>query len=272
MSIHPTAIVDSQARIAQDVSIGAFTIIEGPVEIGAGTRVGSCCHLSGDTIIGENNEIHMGCVIGHTPQHLGYKGGSSGVRIGSGNVFREYVSIHRAYVTGTHTVIGDNNYIMGYCHVAHDCRLGNGIIMANQCLLAGHVTVGDNSNLSGHVGVHQFVRIGRLAMVGGMSKVTKDLPPFMMVGEGEGVHGLNVVGLRRAGLDAGVRRRLNQAFRLLYRSGLNVPQAVEAIEADADLKDQLEVRELVEFIRGSARGILRGARGRTRGEGGAEGA
>jgi UDP-N-acetylglucosamine acyltransferase len=258
MAVHPTAIVDRQAQIHSTVEVGPFSIIEGPVCIGAGTRVISSCHISGNTVIGENNEIHVGCVIGHTPQHLGYKGGDSGVRIGDGNTFREYVTIHRAYVPGTHTTIGDGNYVMGSCHVAHDCRLGNGIIMANQCLLAGHVTVADHANLSGHVGVHQYVRIGRLAMVGGFSKVTKDLPPFMMMGEGEGVNGLNSVGMRRAGMDADTRRALKNAFRILYRTGRNVPQAVEAIEAEVDLLCIPEIQEIIEFIRGSARGILRG--------------
>jgi UDP-N-acetylglucosamine acyltransferase len=155
--------------------------------------------------------------------------------------------------------VGNENYIMVQVHIAHDCRLGNKIIMANQCLLAGHVIIGDQANLSGHVGVHQFVRIGRLCMVGGFTKLTKDLPPFMMTGEGEGVHGLNVIGLRRAGFDADSRRSLKAAFRLLYRSGLNVPQAVEAIEADPALAVSEPVQEIVAFIRGSARGIARSA-------------
>jgi UDP-N-acetylglucosamine acyltransferase len=214
-------------------------------------------HISGRTSIGENNQIHIGVVIGHTPQHLAYKGGDSGVRIGSGNIFREYVTIHRGYHPGQETVIGDNNFLMAMSHVAHDSVVGNHVIMANGSLLAGHTHVDDNANISGNVAVHQFVRIGRLAMIGGLSKVIKDVPPFMMVDGVSLVHGLNTVGLRRAGYDVATRKQIKEAYRVLYRSGLNVPQAVERLEAE--FGDVAPVQELLGFIRKSVRGICRHA-------------
>jgi UDP-N-acetylglucosamine acyltransferase len=214
-------------------------------------------HLSGRTTIGQNNQLHIGVVIGHTPQHLAYKGGDSGVRIGNGNIFREYVTIHRGYHPGQDTVIGDNNFLMAMSHVAHDAVVGNNVILANGALLAGHTHVEDNANLSGNVAVHQFVRIGRLAMIGGLSKVIKDVPPFMMVDGVSLVHGLNTVGLRRAGYDITTRKQIKEAYRILYRSGLNVPQAVERLEAE--FGDVAPVQELVTFIRKSVRGISRHA-------------
>ena len=255
--IHPTAIIDAAAQLDSTVEIGPHVIIEGPVQIGARTRVMANAHLSGRTVIGEDNEIHIGAVIGHTPQHLAYKGGDSGVRIGNRNIFREYVTIHRAYHPGQETVLGDGNFLMAMSHVAHDSFVGNNVILANGCLLAGHTHVEDNANLSGNVAVHQYVRIGRMAMIGGVSKVIKDVPPFMMVDGISLVHGLNTVGLRRAGYDLPTRKQIKEAYRILYRSGLNVPQAVERLEAE--FAGVAPVEEIVAFIRKSVRGISRHA-------------
>jgi UDP-N-acetylglucosamine acyltransferase len=253
--IHPTALIDPQANIDPTAEIGPWVVVEGPVSIGAGTRIMAHAHISGKTTIGQENEIHMGAVIGHSPQHLAYKGGDSGVIIGNRNVIREYTTIHRAYHPGHNTIIGDGNFFMGLTHVAHDCKVGNRIIMANGSMLGGHVIVEDDANISGNVAVHQYVRIGRLAMAGGVVRLFKDVPPFMLVELHTHIHGLNTVGLRRAGYDQPTRNSIKQAYRILYRSGLNVPQAVERLEAE--LNDVEPVRELVSFIRHSVRGIAK---------------
>ena len=255
--IHPSAIVDSGAELDPTVEVGPFSIIEGPVKISAGTRILSHVHISGNTTIGRDNEIHMGAIIGHVPQHKAYKPGSSGVVIGDRNVIREYASIHRAYHDGHNTMIGDDNFLMGYSHVAHDCQVGNGIVLANGALLAGHSHVADLANISGNVAVHQFVRIGRLAMIGGLARVAKDVPPFMLVEGNSTVRGMNTVGLRRAGYQLPVRTKIKEAYRLLYRSGLNVPQAVEQIQSQ--FGDVDAIRELVDFIKASVRGICKHA-------------
>lgn len=258
--IHPTALVDPAAQIDGTAEIGPFVIIEGPVQIGPRTRVLARAHLIGKTVIGADNEIHTGAVIGDAPQHLAFKGGyESGVRIGDRNVFREYVTVHRAYHPGHDTVLGNGNFLMVNSHVGHDSRVGNSVILANGALLGGHVQVDDNANISGNVAVHQFVRIGRLVMVGGVSRVIKDVPPFMLVEGNSEVHGLNTVGLRRAGFEPAVRDMVKRAYRLLYRSGLNVPQALQRIEEDAALGGVEPVRQMIEFIRNSARGISRHA-------------
>lgn len=255
--IHPSAIIDSRAELDPSVEVGPFTIIDGPVTIASGTRVSSHVHISGNTRIGHDNEIHMGAIIGHIPQHKAYKPGDSGVVIGDRNVIREYASIHRAYHDGHNTMIGDDNFLMGYSHVAHDCQLGNGIVLANGALLAGHSHVGNLANISGNVAVHQFVRIGRLAMIGGLARVAKDVPPFMMVEGNSTVRGMNTVGMRRAGFELDARSKIKDAYRILYRSGLNVPQALDQIEAQ--LGDVETIRELLTFIRESVRGICKHA-------------
>jgi UDP-N-acetylglucosamine acyltransferase len=257
MPIHPTAIIDSAADLDPTVEVGPFVIIEGPVRVGARTRIMASAHLSGRSIIGEDNEIHMGAVIGHAPQHLAYKGAPSGVRIGNGNIFREYVTVHRGYHEGQDTVIGDKCFFMAMSHVGHDSTVGSNVIMANGALLAGHTQVDDFANISGNVGVHQYVRIGRLTMIGGLSRVVKDVPPFMIVAANSLVHGLNTVGLRRAGYDLQTRKQIKDAYRILYRSGLNVPQAVERLESEYAGVEPVQL--LVNFIRNSVRGISRHA-------------
>ena len=239
------------------MQVGPFSIIEGPVVIGANTRILNNVHISGRTVIGEDNEIHMGAVIGHLPQHKSYKNEDSGLIIGRGNVIREYVSIHRAYHPGENTVIGDENFLMGFSHVAHDCHVGNRIVLANGSLLAGHARVDDGANISGNVAVHQFVRIGSLAMIGGLARVSKDVPPFMLIEGNSEVRGINSVGIRRAGYTLAERSEVKAAYRTLYRTGLNVPQAVEELRTVAETS--APVRQLVDFISGSVRGICRHA-------------
>lgn len=256
--IHATAIVDSKAFIDSSAEIGPHVVIEGPVRIGPGTRVMANCYLCGDTEIGAENQLYPGVAIGAPPQHLGYKGEATGVRIGSGNIFREYVTVHRAYHAGKATEIGDRGFFMACSHVAHDCRLGNDVIIANGTLLAGHVTVGDKVVISGNVAVHQFVRIGEFAMIGGLAKIVKDVPPFMMAdGDGE-IVGVNTVGLRRAGFSPDTRMAIKKVYAMLYRSNMNIPNAVAALERD--LGGVPEVARIVEFIRSSSRGISRHGR------------
>jgi len=257
LPIHPTAIVDPAAELDHSVEVGPYAIIDGPVKIGAGTRIWPHAHVQGHTVIGRDNEIHTGAVVGAAPQHLAYKGAPSGLRIGDRNVFREYVTIHRAYHEGHETVVGDENYLMAAAHIGHDCRVGNNCILANSCMLGGHVLLENNTNLSGNVAAHQFVRVGRLAMVGGGVKIIKDVPPFMLVERWSEVYGLNTVGIRRAGYDLPTRNQIKAAYRVLYRSGLNVPQAVAELEKQ--FPDVAPVQELITFIRNSVRGICRHA-------------
>ncbi|MCX7017893.1 MAG: acyl-ACP--UDP-N-acetylglucosamine O-acyltransferase [bacterium] len=253
-SIHPSAIIDPAAEIDSSAIIGPYVIIEGQARIGARTRIMAHSHIVGRAIIGDDNEIYTGAAIGHPPQHLGYKGEETGVVIGNRNVFREYVTIHRAYEEGHNTTIGDHNFLMSCSHVGHDAVMGSRIVMANCALLGGHTTVGDGAVLSGNVAVHQFVRIGRLAMIGGVTRVIQDVPPFMMVVGHSEIHGLNVVGMRRAGFSPQTRRHIKHAYKLLYRSGFNVQNSLKAIEAE--IGDACpEVTSMVEFIRASTRGI-----------------
>jgi len=252
MTIHKTAIIDPAAEIDSSVEIGPYAVIEGPVKIGPGCRVMSHAYITSNTCLGPNNVIHPFAVIGSDPQDLSYRGEESYLKIGKGNTFREGVSIHRGSKEGFSTVIGDNNFIMGYSHIAHDCVIGDEVVIANGALLAGHVHINDQVFISGNVVIHQFCEIGRLAMLSGLSRVSKGVPPFMTVVERNAVTGLNVVGLKRAGFTPAERAQVKQAFKLIYRSGLNVKQAVEAIEAT---KLGPGAAEMVDFIHRSRRGI-----------------
>jgi len=197
----------------------------------------------------------MGAVLGHEPQHLQWEPGTeSGLRIGDRNVIREYVTIHRGYRPGSCTVLGDDNYLMGLSHVGHDCVIGNRVVIANSALLSGHVTVEDNVFISGNTGIHQFVRIGRLAMVGGLARVSKDIVPYVtVVGDNE-VVGLNTEGLRRAGLTAAQRTVVRRAYRILFQSGLNTAQALRELEL---LLPEPLIEHLIGFIRSAQRGIAK---------------
>ena len=254
MSIHPTAIVSREARIAPGAEIGPYAVIDGAVTIGSGAKVYAHAHLSGWTEIGPETEIHMGAVVGHLPQDRAFRPCRSALRIGARNIIREYATIHRGTQEGSATVIGDDNFLMAFSHVAHNCQIGHRVTICNGALLAGYVSIGDGAFISGHATVHQFVRIGRLAMIGGLARVSRDVPPFCLVKGDSQVWALNVVGLRRAGVAPAARQALRRAFRLLYREGLNTTQALEVLERSADA---VEVRELVAFIRASERGICR---------------
>jgi UDP-N-acetylglucosamine acyltransferase len=254
MSIHPTAIISPKAELDTTVEVGPYAIIEENVKIGARSVVMAHACINGWTEIGEDNRIHMGAVIGHVPQYIAFKDQKSYVRIGNGNTIREYVTIHRSIKEEHATVIGDRNFLMATSHVAHDCVLGNEVILTNSVLLAGHVVVQDKAMISGNSAVHQYVRVGKLAMVSGLTRVVKDVPPFMLV-EGEStVRGLNVVGMRRANIPPESRDAIKRAYRLLYRSSLNLPHALDAIQAEPMSE---EVRLIVEFVKQSERGICK---------------
>lgn len=252
VTLHPTAIVDPQAQLADGVEVGAYAILEGPVTLGCGTKVWPHAYLRGPMTIGEQNDIQMGAVLGHAPQHLKHLASRGTVRIGARNVFREYATVHRSIADDGATVIGDDNFFMGFSHVAHDCVIGHRVVVANGALLSGHVQVEDQAFLSGHVAVHQYVRIGRLAMIGGLARVNQDVPPFMLVKGDSEIWSLNLVGLRRAGVPAAALAQLKQAFRVLAMHTL--PQAAAAIQRDL-APPTPELAHLVAFLNGSRRGI-----------------
>jgi UDP-N-acetylglucosamine acyltransferase len=259
MSIHPTAIVDPQAQLGADVEIGPYAIIDGPVKVGDRTRVLALAHLSGDLEIGPDCQIHMGAVLGHLAQDRGLAGKGGGVTVGARNIIREYVTVHRASKPDHRTVLGEDNFLLACSHVGHDCRVGRLNTIANGALLAGYVVVGDRAFISGNVVIHQFVKIGSLAMLGGQARVTKDVPPFMTVEGNSKVRGLNIVGMRRAGMTAEQRHRVKEAFWILYRSGLNVPNAVAQIKR---LEPSPEVTAILDFIEHSGRGLCAALKGR----------
>ena len=255
--IHPTAIVEKGAKIGSDCEIGPGAIVGAEVEIGTGCLVGPRAVLQGRLRMGNKNRVGVGAVIGGEPQDLAYQGTSSGVVIGNGNTFREYVTIHRGTKEGTDTVIGDDCFLMVGAHVAHNCRLGNGVTLVNNVLLAGHVEVEERAFLGGAVVVHQFVRIGKLAMVRGQTRVGMDLPPYCMAVATNGVCGLNSVGLRRAGVKPENRKALQRAYELFFFAGKNRIQALGEIRMGQDAKAR-EVMEFCDFIEKTKRGICHG--------------
>ncbi len=257
------AIVSPQARIGENVFIGPFCIVEEDVEIGAGTRLDSHVVLKRFTTIGQDNHLHMGVLLGSDPEDKNFTGERSYLRIGDRNIFREYSTASRGTPPESVTRIGSDNYIMIGTHLAHNNQLGNEIVICNYCSLAGYVEVADGAFLSGGVVVQQFSRIGRLAMVGGNTRVNRDVPPYLLTSEfNVAAHGLNLVGLRRAGFTRDRIKQLKLAYRILYRSGLALQAALERIEQEVPTE---EAGHLVSFIRASRRGICkdyRSGRGR----------
>src|ERR1051325_9319786 len=254
------AVVSPKARIAENVYIGPFSIIEDEVEIGAGTRLDSHVVIKNYTTVGRDNHLHMGVLLGSDPEDKHFTGERSYLKIGDRNIFREYSTASRGTPPESTTTIGDDNYIMIGTHVAHNCQLGSGIVVCNNCSLAGYVAVEDGAFLSGGVVVDRKSKIGRLAMIGGNTRVNLDVPPFMLASEfNVAAHGLNLVGLRRAGISKEAIRSLKEAYRILYRSGLPQEKALERIEKEIPTE---EARQLIAFIRSSQRGICRDARGR----------
>ncbi len=250
--IHPAAIIHPEARIDPTVTVGPFAVIDEGVVVGRHCIIGPHVYLTGLTTIGANNRFHSGCVIGNAPQDLKYRGDPTSLRIGDNNTFREHVTVNRSTNPGDWTIIGSNNLLMASCHVAHDVVIGDGVIVVNGALLGGHVTVGDRALVSGNCLVHQFVRIGTLAIMQGGSAISQDLPPFTVARGDNGMCGLNVVGLRRAGLTTGQRLELRKLYQLLFRSGEKLSEAVAA--AEKTFKGE-HAQLLIEFVRTGKRGI-----------------
>ncbi len=256
MKIHPTAIVDKKAQLADDVEVGPYCFIGPNVKIGSGTKIGPHAVLDGYTTIGRNNKIYTGAVIGSITQDLKYKGEKSYVKIGDDNIIREYVTINLGTKKGSSTIVGNNVLLMAYSHIAHDCIINDGAIIANAGTLAGYVTIGEKAVVGGLVGIHQFVRIGKLAVIGGCSKVVQDVVPYSNCdGHPLKVYGLNTIGLKRAGISEGSRTHLKKTFKLLFNSGLSISHALERIKSE--VPNCPEVAYLIEFVSTSERGISR---------------
>jgi UDP-N-acetylglucosamine acyltransferase len=255
--IHPTAVVDKRARIASDVTVGPYTVIDGEVEIGEGTTIGAHNVLTGRTKIGRRNRIFHFCSIGEANQDKKYKGEPTGLEIGDDNTIREYATINRGTVQDAGvTRIGSDNWIMAYCHVAHDCQVGSHTVFANLTTLGGHVHVGDYAVLGGHSAFHQFVKVGAHAMVGGGSIVLQDVAPYVTVGGSPiATHGINAEGLRRRGFSTESIAALKRAYKTLFKSGLTLAEARADLEKQA--QETPEVRALLDFLDHSTRGLLR---------------
>jgi UDP-N-acetylglucosamine acyltransferase len=259
--IHPTAVIDPRAELAQGVSVGPYSVIGPDVRIGEDTEIGAHVVLEGRVGVGARCRLGHGAIIGGVPQDLKYREGTPvGVRIGDDTVIREYVTIHRATREGLDTRVGDHCLVMASSHIAHDCAIGDRVIIINYAGLTGHVTVEDRATVGGLTGVHPFVSIGTYAYVGGCSKVIQDVPPFVMAdGVPATARAVNAIGMRRGGIDADGRRQIKAAFRVLYRSGLAPSAAVAQIKTEWG--DHPLVARLVEFIEGSRRGVVAGATG-----------
>ena len=256
MDVHPTAIVHQDAKLADDVSIGPFSIINEGAEIGAGTEIASHVLIDVRTVIGENCSIHHGAVLGTLPQDLKFKGEKTHLVIGDGTTVREYATLNRGTEYRDMTVVGKNCFIMAYAHVAHDCLLGDYVILANSVNLAGHVEIGDYAIVGGVVPVHQFVKIGAHSIIGGGFRVQKDVCPYaLLAGYPLKTMGLNRVGLTRRGFSEKTMEILDKAFRILFKSKLNTSQAIEKIKSDLELIR--EVQSVLDFIAKSERGIIK---------------
>lgn len=254
--IHPTAIIEPGANLHPSVEVGPYAIIGPKVTIGPETTIGAHAVIDGTTEIGARNRIFPGVAIGLEPQDLKYDGAESFTKIGDGNTLREYVTVNRATGAGEFTVIGDNNLLMAYVHVAHNCSIGHQVVIANNVSLAGHVHIDSRAVIGGVLGIHQFVHIGKLSMVGGMSRIERDVPPFMLVeGNPCRVRILNQVGLKRAGLSEDDRSLLKQAFKILYRSGLTLNQALDKLDL---LADNDYIQHLSSFLHASLGDSRRG--------------
>ncbi|ADV64178.1 acyl-(acyl-carrier-protein)--UDP-N-acetylglucosa mineO-acyltransferase [Isosphaera pallida ATCC 43644] len=254
--IHPTAVIGPEVELGAEVSIGPYAILEGPIRIGSGCVIEAHACLSGPLEMGEGNFVGHGAVLGKPPQHKGYRGEETWLRIGSHNTFREHVTIHRGTVEGGGvTLVGDRNLLMVNSHVGHDARVGNGCTLVNNALVAGHCILMDQCILSGHAAIQQRVRVGRLAMLGGLGSTTKDIPPFILQQGYNSVVGLNLVGLRRAGMSSATIDALRTMYRIVYLERCPLPQALD--RAEAELGSVPEVREYLEFVRESKLGINR---------------
>jgi UDP-N-acetylglucosamine acyltransferase len=253
--IHPTAVISPEVEIGEDVEIGPYAVIEGNVKIGDRCIIGPFVHIQGYTEIGENNRIFTGAVVGSIPQDLKYKGEITYLKIGKNNTIREFVTINPGTSKGEETIIGDNNLIMAYCHIAHNCVIKNNVIMANYAALAGHVVVEDYVIIGGLTGVHQFCKIGKHSIIGGASKVTMDILPYIMAdGHPAKPYGINVVGLKRRNFSKDKIEILEKAYKIIFRSGLNTSEALEKLE---EINNCKEIEDIIGFIKSSERGIAK---------------
>jgi UDP-N-acetylglucosamine acyltransferase len=252
MKAHPTAIVSPKANIADDVVIGPYAVVEDDVEIGSGCRLHANTCVCTGTKLGVGCVVHMGACLGGEPQDLAYKNAKSYLVIGDNNIFREHVTVHRGTTEGSKTVIGDNSYFMCLSHVAHNCAIGNKVIVCNNTLLAGYVRVEDMVFISAGCLIHQFVRIGTLAMLGGGVRINKDFPPYMSTTVDNAVESYNIVGLRRAGFDAPTRDAIKKAYAILYKEGLNAGNAITKILC---MEEMPAIQHLLGFLNTSTRGV-----------------
>lgn len=253
--IHPTAIISEEVEIDEDVEIGPYTIIEGNVKIGKNCKIGPYVHIQGYTEIDENTKIFTGAIIGSIPQDLKYKGEITYLKIGKNNVIREFVTINPGTSSGEETLIGDNNLIMAYAHIAHNCRIGNNVIIANAGTLAGHVIIEDYAIIGGLVGIHQFCRIGKHSIIGGCSKVVMDIIPYVMAdGHPARPYGINIVGLKRRNFTKEKIEILNKAYKIIFKSGMNTKDALKKLE---EINNCDEIKDIIEFIKASERGIAK---------------
>ena len=256
--IHSTAIIDAKAEIGEGVEIGPYSVIEKGVSIGAGTKVGPHVVIREGTQIGRRCQIFQFSSIGEAPQAFAYKGEKTSLLIGDQNIIREFVTLHRGTPHGGgKTMIGDGNYLMAYSHVAHDCHIGNQVVLANGATLAGHILIEDYAIIGGLSAIHQFCRIGTHAFISGLTGVTLDIPPYMLSsGSRAKLFGLNTVGLKRAHFREETLRALKKAYRIIFRSGLTLSTALKSVEED-EISQMPEVQHLLQFIQHSKRGISR---------------
>ncbi len=255
--IHPTAIVDSKADIEENVDIGAYSMVGANVRIGSGTFIGPHVVIQPFVDIGPDCQIFQYASIGAVPQALKFEGEETHVRIGRGTVVREFVTINRGTgFGGGITEVGEKNFLMAYVHIAHDCKTGQHVILANNATLAGHIVIEDFVTVGGLVAIHQFVRIGKYAYIGGKSAVVKDIPPYVIAaGDRAKLHGLNSVGLKRQSFTQETVSQLKKAYRIIFRFGLTLNEAIERVRAEVD--QTTEVDEFIHFIKSSQRGITR---------------
>jgi UDP-N-acetylglucosamine acyltransferase len=246
-------VVSGEAELAEGVEVGPYAVLEGRVRLGPGCAVRPHALLCGPLTMGRDNVVHSGAVLGERPQHLKYNGEPTSLEVGDGNIFREHVTIHRGTTHSWVTRIGSHNLFMVNSHVAHDCQVGSRCIFANGAVVGGHCTLEDNVYLSGNAAVHQFTRIGRLALLSGCSATTKDIPPFVVQQNIDTVVGVNVIGMRRAGLSHAQIDAVRQAFRLLFREGLTLPAALARLERELGQVDA--VQEMIGFLRQCPRGV-----------------
>ena len=259
--IDSTAKIGKEVELGEEVEIGPYSILQGKIKVGDYTKIGAFAVMEGRVKVGSYCNIGHHVVIGTPPQDLSYRGEETQVIIGDRTTLREFVTVHRATGEGKVTSIGDDCFIMAFCHIAHNCHLGNGITMANNSALTGHVEVEDFATLSGWVGVHQFVRLGKLVMIGGLSKVVMDIPPYTLAdGHPARLFGLNVVGMKRRGIEKEKREQIHQIYRLLYHSNLPRSQALQKLK-NSSFDPQL-IEEIVGFWEKSKRGVTRWIKGR----------